>query len=90
MWQKKHIYGISTQKMSDGDWRRTGAFPIDEHRAGSEGMISPQFRATFIILRTILDVHFVERRILCCVVNATRFPAGTESLDWRALGAEMT
>ena len=35
--KRKQIYGIRTQKMNDGDWWRTWAFPIDEHRAGSEG-----------------------------------------------------
>lgn len=31
------MYGMRTQKMSDGDWWRTWAFPVDEHRAHSEG-----------------------------------------------------
>lgn len=35
--KRNRIYGIRTQKMSDGDWWRTWAFPIDEHRAESEG-----------------------------------------------------
>ena len=30
-------FGIRTQKMSDGDWWRTWAFPIDEKRAQREG-----------------------------------------------------
>lgn len=29
-------YGIRIQKMSDGDWWRTWAFPIDAHRAHRE------------------------------------------------------
>lgn len=33
----KRIYGIRTQKMPDGDWWRTWAFPLDENRAKSEG-----------------------------------------------------
>ena len=33
----KLLYGIRTQKMNDGDWWRTWAFPIDEKRARREG-----------------------------------------------------
>lgn len=33
----KRVYGIRTQKMSDGDWWRTWAFPVDEKRAKNEG-----------------------------------------------------
>ncbi len=33
----KKIYGIRTQRMSDGDWWRTWAFPVDESRAHKEG-----------------------------------------------------
>lgn len=33
----KKMYGIRTQKMADGDWWRTWAFPIDEKRAHNEG-----------------------------------------------------
>ena len=76
--------------MSDGDWWRTWAFPIDEHRAEARVMISPQFRATFIILRTILDVHSAGQKILCFVTNATKFPAGRGSHAWIVHGAEMT
>lgn len=32
----KRTYGIRTQKMEDGDWWRTWAFPIDEKRARKE------------------------------------------------------
>ena len=35
--KRKLIYGIRTQKMSDGDWWRTWAFPVDDHKAHSEG-----------------------------------------------------
>ena len=35
--KKKLMYGMRTQKMSDGDWWRTWAFPIDERRANNEG-----------------------------------------------------
>lgn len=31
------LYGMRTQKMEDGDWWRTWAFPIDENRAHKEG-----------------------------------------------------
>lgn len=31
------MYGMRIQKMSDGDWWRTWAFPIDEKRAHNEG-----------------------------------------------------
>ena len=31
------IYGIRIQKMSDGDWWRTWAFPVDAYRASKEG-----------------------------------------------------
>ncbi len=51
-------------------------------------MISPQFRVTFIILKTILDVHSAVQKILCYVTNATKFPAGMESLDWSVRGVE--
>ena len=33
----KLMFGMRTQKMSDGDWWRTWAFPLDEHRARKEG-----------------------------------------------------
>ncbi len=32
----KQTYGIRIQKMEDGDWWRTWAFPIDEKRASKE------------------------------------------------------
>lgn len=35
--KQKLMYGIRTQKMNDGDWWRTWAFPIDERRAKKEG-----------------------------------------------------
>ena len=35
--KKKKLYGIRVQKMSDGDWWRTWAFPVDEKRAHKEG-----------------------------------------------------
>ena len=35
--KRRLVYGIRTQKMSDGDWWRTWAFSIDEHRACREG-----------------------------------------------------
>ena len=31
----KRTYGIRIQKMEDGDWWRTWAFPIDEKRAST-------------------------------------------------------
>ena len=31
------LYGVRTQKMKDGDWWRTWAFPIDKKRARREG-----------------------------------------------------
>lgn len=33
---RNRTYGIRTQKMKDGDWWRTWAFPIDEKRAKKE------------------------------------------------------
>ena len=33
----KRTYGMRIQRMSDGDWWRTWAFPIDERRANKEG-----------------------------------------------------
>lgn len=35
--KRKQIYGMRTQKMSDGDWWRTWAFSLDENRARNEG-----------------------------------------------------
>lgn len=35
--KRNQIYGIRTQKMQDGDWWRTWAFPVDESRARREG-----------------------------------------------------
>lgn len=35
--KRKIAYGMRTQKMNDGDWWRTWAFPINEKRAHSEG-----------------------------------------------------
>lgn len=35
--KRKLIYGMRTQKLSDGDWWRTWAFPVDEHKANYEG-----------------------------------------------------
>ena len=32
----KRTYGIRIQKMEDGDWHRTWAFPVDEKRACNE------------------------------------------------------
>lgn len=36
-YRTKKTFGMRTQKMSDGDWWRTWAFPIDDRRASSEG-----------------------------------------------------
>lgn len=33
----KLMFGMRTQKMADGDWWRTWAFPINEQRAHNEG-----------------------------------------------------
>ena len=33
----RKTFGMRTQQMSDGDWWRTWAFPIDEKRAAREG-----------------------------------------------------
>lgn len=33
----RQVYGMRTEKMPDGDWRRNWAFAIDERRAKSEG-----------------------------------------------------
>lgn len=35
--KKKKLYGMRVQKMSDGDWWRTWAFPVEEKRAHKEG-----------------------------------------------------
>ena len=35
--KSNQLYGMRTQKMSDGDWWRTWVFPIDEARAKHEG-----------------------------------------------------
>ncbi len=35
--KNRRAFGVRTQKMEDGDWWRTWAFPIDENRARSEG-----------------------------------------------------
>ena len=35
--KNRQMYGMRTQKMSDGDWWRTWAFPINESRAHQEG-----------------------------------------------------
>lgn len=35
--KRNQMYGIRTQKMSDGDWWRTWAFSLDEKRAYNEG-----------------------------------------------------
>ena len=35
--KQKKTYGIRTEKMSDGDWWRTWAFPISDRRAKNEG-----------------------------------------------------
>ena len=40
--KSRQIYGMRTQKMSDGDWWRTWAFPIDERRASQEGYDATQ------------------------------------------------
>ena len=32
-YKTKKMYGMRSQKMNDGDWWRTWAFPIDEKRA---------------------------------------------------------
>ena len=34
---RNYTYGIRIQKMDDGDWWRTWAFPIDEQRGNREG-----------------------------------------------------
>ena len=31
------LYGMRTQKMPDGDWKRTWAFPLSERQANAEG-----------------------------------------------------
>ena len=36
-YKTKKMYGMRSQKMNDGDWWRTWAFPIDEKRAHGEG-----------------------------------------------------
>ena len=36
-YKKNQAYGIRTEKMSDGDWWRTWAFPMDVRRAQKEG-----------------------------------------------------
>ena len=33
----RQVYGMRTEKMPDGDWRRNWAFALDERRAKSEG-----------------------------------------------------
>ena len=35
--RRKLVYGMRTQKMDDGDWWRTWAFPLDEYNARNEG-----------------------------------------------------
>ena len=40
--KNRQMYGMRTQKMEDGKWWRTWAFPIDEHRAHQEGYDSTQ------------------------------------------------
>lgn len=35
--KNNRTYGMRTQKMSDGDWWRTWAFPINEKKAHNEG-----------------------------------------------------
>lgn len=34
---EKKLFGMRTQRMSDGDWWRTWSFPIDETKAKHEG-----------------------------------------------------
>ena len=36
-YKTKKMYGMRSQKMNDGEWWRTWAFPIDEKRAHGEG-----------------------------------------------------
>ena len=35
--KNKSLYGMRAQKMNDGDWWRTWAFPVDERKAHKEG-----------------------------------------------------
>lgn len=35
--KRNGIYGMRTQKMEDGDWWRTWAFPVDENKANEKG-----------------------------------------------------
>ncbi len=35
--QSRKAFGIRCQKMEDGEWYRTWAFPVDESRASREG-----------------------------------------------------
>ena len=40
--KNRQLYGMRAQKMNDGEWWRTWAFPIDEGRARQEGYDSTQ------------------------------------------------
>ena len=35
--KSRKVFAVRTQKMEDGDWWRTWAFPLDEGRARNEG-----------------------------------------------------
>lgn len=35
--KRRGVYGIRTQKLEDGDWWRTWAFPVDEQKAQQKG-----------------------------------------------------
>ena len=42
----RRAFGMRTQKMSDGDWWRMWAFPIDERRAHHEGYDTTEIRGS--------------------------------------------
>ena len=40
------LYGMRTQKMPDGDWRRNWAFPVNARQAKSEGYDKMEIRGS--------------------------------------------
>ena len=40
------LYGMRTEKRSDGDWRRNWAFPINERQANAEGYDKTEIRGS--------------------------------------------